>query len=54
MLHNLFVGSHSVPKSWLSMDDLLSPDFYDELDSNEFLSENLTGHPEGNPSGGSS
>jgi hypothetical protein len=29
------------------MDDLISPDFYDEVDSDEFLSENWTGHPEG-------
>jgi hypothetical protein len=29
------------------MDDLIGPDFGDEVNSDEFLSENLTGHPEG-------
>jgi hypothetical protein len=47
VLHHLFVGSHAVPKSWLSMGGLISPDFDDEVNSDEFLSENLTGHPEG-------
>jgi hypothetical protein len=33
VLHNLFVASHAVWKSWLSMDDLISPDFDDEIDT---------------------
>ncbi len=47
VLHNLFVGSHPVPKSRLTMDDVIHPDFDDDLKPNEFLSSNLTGHPEG-------
>ncbi len=47
VLHNLFVALHQVPKSWLTMDDLISPEFYDELKSDEFLSLDLTGCPEG-------
>ncbi len=47
VLHNLFVGTHPVPKSWLSVEDLISPDFDDELKSDEFLNPDLTGHPEG-------
>ncbi len=39
--------SRPVPKSWLSMDDLISPDFDDDLKSDEFLSSDLTGCPEG-------
>ncbi len=46
VLHNLFVGSHTVPKSWLSLEELIIPDFDDELDSDEYLS-SMTGQPEG-------
>jgi hypothetical protein len=49
VLHNLFGSCHAVPKSWLSMENLISPDFDDEVNSDEFLSENLTGHSEGIP-----
>ena len=38
VLHNLFVRKHAVPKSWLSMDDLVEPDFDDDLDENLYLS----------------
>jgi hypothetical protein len=38
VLHNLFVCKHAVPKSWLSMDDLVEPDFDDDLDENLYLS----------------
>ncbi len=38
MLHNLFVHKHAVPKSWLSMEDLVEPDFDDDLDENLCLS----------------
>jgi hypothetical protein len=38
VLHNLFVCKHAVPKSWLSMEDLVEPDFDDDLDENLFLS----------------
>jgi hypothetical protein len=41
VLHNLFVNHHKVPKSWLSLDDLLDPDFDDDLDEELYLSENL-------------
>lgn len=47
VLHNLFVGTHPIPKSWLSWDDLISPDFDVELKSDEFFSLDLTGHLEG-------
>jgi hypothetical protein len=32
VLHNLFVRKHAVPKSWLSMEDLMEPDFDVDLD----------------------
>jgi len=40
VLHNLFVHAHEVPKSWMSTEDLISPDFDVVVDSNVFLSEN--------------
>jgi hypothetical protein len=43
VLHNLFVNHHKVPKSWLSLDDLLDPDFDDDLDEQLYLSQNLSG-----------
>ena len=41
VLHNLFVRKHAVPKSWLSMEDLMEPDFDDDLDENLYLSHRL-------------
>jgi hypothetical protein len=41
VLHNLFVHKHAVPKSWLSMEDLMEPDFDDDLDENLYLSHRL-------------
>jgi len=41
VLHNLFIGHHLVPKSWLSLDDLIVHDIEDELDETCFLSSNL-------------
>ncbi len=32
VLHNLFVDQLTVPKSWLSLDDLINPDFEDNQD----------------------
>jgi hypothetical protein len=32
VLHNLFVDQHTLPKSWLSLDDLINPDVEDDLD----------------------
>jgi hypothetical protein len=49
VLHNLFVDQHKVPKSWLSFDDILDPDFDNDLDKELYLSENLScsAHSEG-------
>jgi hypothetical protein len=41
VLHNLFVGKHCVPKSWLSTNDLHDTDMEDELDEELFLSEHM-------------
>jgi hypothetical protein len=38
VLHNLLVHKHVVPKSWLSFEELVEPDFDDNLDENLFLS----------------
>ncbi len=38
VLHNLFVHKHAIPKSWLSMENLMEPDFDDVLDENIFES----------------
>jgi hypothetical protein len=38
VLHNLFVHKLDVPKSWLSMEDLVEPDFDDDLDENLYRS----------------
>ncbi len=43
VLHNLFLGSNSVPKSWFTMEDLIILDFDDEMSSDKYLSSNLTG-----------
>ncbi len=43
VLHNLFVDQHTVPKSWLSLDDLTNPDFEDEIDEELYLSPTLIG-----------
>jgi hypothetical protein len=42
VLHNLFVNHHKVPKSWLSLDDLLDPDYDDDMDEQLYLSPNLS------------
>ncbi len=44
VLHNLFEEQHTVPKSWLSVDDLLNPDWEDDLDEDLFLSLSLPVH----------
>ncbi len=38
VLHNLFVDQHTLPKSWLSLDDLINPDIEDDLDEEFYLS----------------
>jgi hypothetical protein len=38
VLHNLLVGHHIVPKSWLSLEDLIDPDVVDDLDETFYLS----------------
>ena len=38
VLHNLFVDQHTLPKSWLSLDDLIKPDVEDDLDEEFYLS----------------
>jgi hypothetical protein len=49
VLHNLFVDRHTVPKSWLSLEDLINPDFKDEVDEELYLLQTLigSGHSEG-------
>jgi hypothetical protein len=42
VLHNLFVEQHTVPKSWLSMDDLIDADWDDDLDEELYLSPTIT------------
>jgi hypothetical protein len=41
VLHNLFAEQHTVPKSWLSVDDLINMDWEDDLDEDLFLSTSL-------------
>ena len=38
VLHNLFVDQHTLPKSWLSLDDLINPDVGDDPDEEFYLS----------------
>jgi hypothetical protein len=33
IIHNLFVQQHTVPKSWLSLDDLIDVDWEGDLDA---------------------
>jgi hypothetical protein len=39
VLHNLFVGTHAVPKSWLSADDILDSEF--RFNDNEIINPNI-------------
>jgi hypothetical protein len=38
VLHNLLVDRHTIPKSWLSLEDLTDPDLSDDLDELIYLS----------------
>jgi hypothetical protein len=42
IIHNLFVQQHTVPKSWLSLDDLIDADWEGDLDADLYLSPTVT------------
>ncbi len=42
IIHNLFVQQHTVPKSWLSLDDLIDADWEGDLDADLYLSTTVT------------
>jgi hypothetical protein len=43
VLHNLLVDHHTIPKSWLSLEDLTEPDLPGDLDELFYLSPTSTG-----------
>ena len=42
IIHNLFVQQHTIPKSWLSLDDLIDADWEGDLDADLYLSPTVT------------